>query len=118
MPERAVLLEGRVARRHDVVLEHAGIELRSAVLHGLDAARHRGQHLVLHVYELYGRVGYLARVLARDVHAAHIAVILLRIVLVAEVLHLLPSHFSSSSTPRPVSESMASMTWYWLMQRQ
>ena len=208
MPEGAVLLEGRAAGRHDVVLEHAGVELGRAVLYGLDAARDGGQDLVFDLDELYGLVGYLAglrrdqrhgvahiehalaqdglhrgpahepalvyvlvgqdrrdavqrprlfnvdalypgvgvgaalgaadeqlrqaevvqegalarddhaRVLARDVYAAHIAVVLRRIVFVSEVFHLLPSHFSSSSTPLPATEAMASKTWYWLMQRQ
>ena len=168
MPEGAVLLEGRAAGRHDVVLEHAGVELGRAVLYGLDAARDGGQDLVFDLDELYGLVGYLAglrrdqrprlfnvdalypgvgvgaalgaadeqlrqaevvqegalarddlaRVLARDVYAAHIAVVLRRIVFVSEVFHLLPSHFSSSSTPLPATEAMASKTWYWLMQLQ
>ena len=208
VPERAVLLEGRIARGDYVVLEHVGIELRGAVLDGLYAAGDGGQDLILDLDELDGLVGYLAglrrdegdgvayvehrlaqyglhrgpahepalvdvlvgqhggdavellglldvdalyprvgvgaalgaadehprqgevveegafagdylaRVLARDVHAAYVAVVFLGIVLVTEVIHLLPSHFSSSSTPRPATEAMASKTWYWLMQRQ
>ena len=200
MPEGTVLLEGRVSGRDYVVFEHAGVELGRAVLYGLNTARNGGQALVLDLDELYGLVGYLARlggdeghgvadvedalaqdglhrrpahepalvyvlvgqhgcysaqlprlfhvdalyprvcmgaalgaadkhlrqaeivqegafardylarVLAGDVHAANIAVILLCVVLVAEVFHLLPSHFSSSSTPRPATEAMASKT--------